>query len=361
MLAGPTFRRRAEVCDSTGEDQSPRTTSFPTTTARDLLCTPVPKQQATEIQAIGDDGNASTDKPANRIGELRVIHFCAGYVGPDQLATAARWAIDNYEQATSEVVADPINSEPDAIAEFLQIAHADACSENHLSDVESLAHLLRNSGDELDIASPSDVRKLLQATLTFCESEFKSGELDRDDLPDAALQSLTLSTNTNVGHLALVHLPGITLDQLEQHCFEIVAHGQCYSTETPRVLSLDKFFREAAADGQGVLCCIRESITDAENDPRLTEILALPSVERRLHVVESVPMLEAQLSAIQHRRRRRAVALKADGEVVFALFDTYGDLNAAICDSESVAKVLGRRLDEIGRVAKRNRNLKTKQ
>ncbi len=301
--------------------------------------------------------------------KLKVIHFCVGYVGPDQLATAARWAIDNYKQAKSESVAyasgadATISNASESIAEYLEVAHADSCPAYYVSQVESSASLLRNANDELDETSASDVRCVLQATLTFCETR-RTNELlvDRKTpIDETAVRSLTLSANTNPGHLALALLSGIRLAQLEQHSFEIVAHGGCYSTDTERLDNLDDFFQDAQSAGQGVLCCIRSSVAVAGNDARTNEILSLPIIERRLHVVERVPMLEAELSAIQHRRRRRPIELPTDGEVVFALFDANGELAATICDTEPMARVLARRLDTIGRDAKRKRNLKAKQ
>lgn len=289
-------------------------------------------------------------KSADPGNELQVVHFCVGYVGADRLAQAARWAIDTQSAVLSETVAD---AESDT-GEFLGVAHADACREHDVSQVDATAKLKRNSNTEFDVESSSDVRKVLQSTLSFCVQELKKDlsrtleqHLNGEEIDEHALYRLPLATKADPGHITLALLSNIRLSQLEQHCYEVLAHGQCYGTDTPRIRSLESELRKSAERNQGVLCRIVDLVDEGVNGELvLNDLLAGPMMERRLKNVEIVSMLEGELSAIQHLRRKRIGETAVTGNLRFAVFNLNRELVGTVYDSERMAKSLSRVLDK---------------
>jgi hypothetical protein len=72
-----------------------------------------------------------------------------------------------------------------------------------------------------------------------------------------------------------------------------------------------------------------------------------PRVQRRLGGCEVVPILQAELAAIQQRRGQPPIELTAGGTVLFALFDKQGKFNGTICSEEPVSVNIAKRLSQL--------------
>ena len=319
------------------------TVAIPTGRPVTYFCAPI----------VSDSIDKSIDEDGE-VGALLVIHLCVGYVGADRLAEAARWALDSYQsckaEAATEMKAD--------LGELLRTAHVDVSVEHDVSQLDSSVELLRNSRSRPSIHSSRDVRKVLQSTLRFCERDRQTDlnrtlatSLNGADVDARLVRGIAPSAKADAGHLSLTRLSGIRLRPLEQHCYEILARGQCYRSDTPRVRSLEAFLRDCSNRGKIVLCPILESEVDTNGELILNDLLALPMVARRLENVETVPMLEGELSAIQQRRRATMRETSATGNLRFALFNARGELTHTIYDSEPMARSLARHLDRLHRVA----------
>lgn len=280
-------------------------------------------------------------------GQAMVVHFVVGYVAADRLENVASWAVETHRQATGEANAD---TNP---TEWRQIAHLDACDETDVKTVKSAANLLRNSKTDLDANNATDVRNVFKALVRFRERRV-SEQLGKSlsEPPDkSSLHNVSSDGTLDVGHIALALLPDVFLANIEQHCYELLAEGQCFSEETPRVRTLDAFLAGCARQERPVLCLVHEFAPRGDRDlgplTRHQQYLTNSKVKRRLSNVEVVPVLQSELSAVRKRRRKPPIKIESDGTLLFALFDKRGKLHGTIDSDEPLPVTIVQRLKEL--------------
>ena len=320
-------------------------------------CVPVRREVGVPslVRRSHDDGTPLTSfqRPVTYFcnSELKVVHFVVGYVAADRLHHAARWALDadrTTRQEATAAMADEFSQ-----SKWLQIAHTDACEPADMKSIRSTANILRNSTSDLVSTDANDVRNVLKAVSLFHEK--KTAELLGESLsktPDRSeLRNVSTDRALNTGHLVLALLPDIRLRQLQQPCYEVVAEGQCYNTNTPRIQSLDAYLADCARNERPVICLIHEFAPrdnrDLASPSRQQELLNNPKVQRRLNRFEIIPLLQAELAAIRHRRREPPIVIEASGQVLFAFFDKQGRFGGTICSDEPLPINLAQRLAKL--------------
>lgn len=292
--------------------------------------------------------------------DLRVVHFVAGYIGADRLLTEIEWIQQTQRNISTEPQVKPDATSSNQSYDWLRLAHSDELTPKDLRFISLRTNVLRNSTTDLRPHRPEDVRSLVKAITRFRNDQYLARFEERlSILPNPSdVRNVVVDGTFPAGHLFLATLANIQLDQLRRPCYELLANGECFGPQTPRIKTLDAFLADCSNRNQAVLCIVDSkshfsSLRAAplrdrlDRLPQQRELLAHPKVERRLKDTEVVPLSPVELNAVLARRGERPVTIRKPGELWFALFDSQGKLSSTICSGESLVVTLARCLGEL--------------
>lgn len=267
--------------------------------------------------------------------DLRVLHFVVGYVGANRLVAATQWTIDNARLTRNEAAGDATQWQT-----WLGTAHRDTFTEFMERSLEKLSQRLRNSRSKQIATDGETVRSVVHAVSLLRQQRALEliGKNEQGAEDPAIVRFAALDGQLcDAGHLTLSLLPLARLDKLEQHVYEILADGHCYTQHTPRIKAIQAHMQQCAARGQPVLCVVHQRpTTPGELSPtsQHQQYLDHPAVKRRLSNFEIIPVLKVELSALIHVLGQQPIELNTKEAILFAAYDRRGKRTGVVCADE---------------------------
>ena len=267
--------------------------------------------------------------------DLRVLHFVVGYVGADQLIAATQWTIDHSRMTRNEAAGDATQWQT-----WLGIAHRDTFPEATERALEKLSQRLRNSRSEHVTTDGETVRAIVHAVSLLRQQ--RALELigkKQQGTDDAAIVRFAALDGQlcDAGHLTMSLLPLVGLPKLEQHVYEILADGHCYTQHAPRIKAIQAHMQQSSARGQPVLCVVHQRPAESgalSPTPQHQQYLDHPAVKRRISGFEIIPVLQVELSALIHVLGQRPIEVDTREPILFAVYDRRGQRTGIVCADE---------------------------
>ncbi len=275
---------------------------------------------------------------------LQVLHFVVGYVGAGQLVAATQWTIENSRLTQEEAAGDATQWQT-----WMGTAHRDTLTESTHRTLVKLSQRFRNSRSKHIPADSETVRAIVHAaTRVRGQQALELMGANQQNEQDMSLVRLAALDGQlcDAGHLTLSMLPLAKLEVLEQHVYEILANGHCYTPSTPRIRALQAHLQQCAARGRPVLCVVHQRPSKPGQllpTSQHQRYLDHPAVKRRINDFEMIPLMEIELSALIPLLGQQPIEMNSWERLLFAVYDQRGKRAGVVC-ADDVVPLLIRQL-----------------